>query len=395
MKKLRLAWLATHPIQYQAPLLRAIALCPDIDLTVLFFSDFSTREFIDPGFGRKIQWDTPLLDGYKYEFLPGTGREISEIKLFQPRVGGLAKKLNKKNFDVVLIQGWQNYGMIKAGWLAKRAGLQVLMRCEASDHVDTSTGLKLMLREATVRFLLRQVDYCMAIGTRNRNFYLKRGFPAKKIGSMPYCVDNDHFRTKAQEIDTDSLRLKLSLERDRPIILYASKLIVRKYPDKLLEAYRLLPEPRPYLIFVGDGELKSKLEETIRSAQLKHVRLEGFRNQSELPAFYALADIFVLPSVNETWGLVINEAMNAGCAIITTDEVGSAVDLVRTGENGFVIEPRNVEALKVALLGCIDQQRYSLMGLRSLKIIKEWSIKQNILGLRRVLSLPIEDEVKI
>ena len=131
MKRVRLAWLATHPIQYQAPILRAIEKCPDIDLTALFFSDFSTRKFLDPGFGQFIEWDTPLLEGYRHEFLPGTGSRIQTIKSFQPKVGGLSQRMNRNHFDAVLVQGWQHYGMVKAAWLAKRAGLRVLMRCEA------------------------------------------------------------------------------------------------------------------------------------------------------------------------------------------------------------------------------------------------------------------------
>uniref|UniRef100_UPI0040475891 glycosyltransferase family 4 protein n=1 Tax=Shewanella sp. TaxID=50422 RepID=UPI0040475891 len=334
---IRLAWLATHPIQYQAPLLRAIAQCSDIDLTAIFFSDFSTRAFVDPGFGRTIEWDTPMLQGYKYEFLPGAGSEIKGIQTFQPRVGGLAKRLTRLNYDFVLVQGWQHYGMLKAAWLAKRAGLKVLMRCEATDHVSSSTGLKKLVREETVRFLLSQIDCCLAIGTRNRDFYIQRGFLSERIGFMPYCVDNDYFRTKTQSADVKGLRAQLSLESGRPVILYASKFMARKYPDQLLEAYLLLTTPRPYLIFVGEGEMRGNLEAAVQNHQLKDVRFAGFRNQGELPAFYALADIFVLPSINETWGLVINEAMNAGCAIITTDQVGSAADLVRSGTNGFVI----------------------------------------------------------
>lgn len=109
-KPIRLAWLATHPIQYQVPLLRAIAKCSDIDLKVIFFSDFSTRGFIDPDFGRSIKWDTPLLEGYQYEFLPGTGSQIKEIKTFQPRVGAW----RKGSIDIILIRCWYKVGNITA-----------------------------------------------------------------------------------------------------------------------------------------------------------------------------------------------------------------------------------------------------------------------------------------
>jgi hypothetical protein len=69
MSKIRLAWLSTYPIQYQASLLRAIAQSTEIDLTALFFSDFSTRNYLDREFGREIKWDTPLLEGYQNIFI--------------------------------------------------------------------------------------------------------------------------------------------------------------------------------------------------------------------------------------------------------------------------------------------------------------------------------------
>jgi len=391
MKKIRLAWVSTHPIQYQAPLLRQIAACPDIELTALFFSDFSTRSFVDPEFNRTIHWDTPLLEGYHSEFLPGTGSQVSAIKAFEPRVGGLYERLQKSNFDAVLVQGWQHYGMLKAAWLAKRAGLKVLMRCEATDHVASSKGLKGKVREAVVSFLLSNVDKCLAIGTRNRDFYLRRGFKAENIGSMPYCVDNDHFRQKAEATDVSALRAELGMDADRPVILYASKLMRRKFPDQLLQAYAQLPEPRPYLLYVGDGELRPALEAEVRKQKLHDVRLLGFRNQSELPAFYALADIFVLPSINETWGLVINEAMNAGCAIISTEQVGSAVDLVEHGKNGYVLKAGDMPALTDALNSCLDQERLSAMQAESLRRIEHWGIRENVQGLRAALDLPEQE----
>ena len=388
MKKVRLAWISTHPIQYQAPLLREIAACPDIDLTALFFSDFSTRSFVDPEFNRKIEWDTPVLGGYRHEFLPGTGSQVSAIKTFQPRVGGLALRLRKSNYDAVLVQGWQHYGMLKAAWLAKRAGLQVLMRCEATDHVASSSGLKGKVREGVVSFLLSNVDCCMAIGKRNREFYLRRGVKPENIGFMPYCVDDEHFRLKAEATDVVALRAQLGLDSQRSVILYASKLMRRKFPDHLLQAYAQLPIPRPYLLYVGDGEMKAELEAAVSEQKLQDVRFLGFRNQSELPAFYALADIFVLPSVNETWGLVINEAMNAGCAIISTDQVGSAADLGADGKNGYVLRAGDIGALVSALQSCLQPQLLAHLQDCSRERIRHWGIRENVQGLRSALDLP-------
>lgn len=388
MADLRLAWLATHPIQYQAPLLRAISKSPGIDLTVIFFSDFSTRNYVDQEFGRAVEWDVPLLDGYRYEYLPGTGKKVNGITFFRPRLSGLKERMTLEHFDAVLVQGWNHYGYVEAAWRAKRVGLKVLMRCEATDHVVSSTGIKGKVREALVHSMLDQVDCFLSIGTRNRDFYQARGVEPERIGAMPYCVDNAYFNARAEATDIEGLRHELGLEADRPVILYASKLIARKYGDDLLEAYARLPAPRPYLLFVGDGELREPLEHRVAGQGLGDVRFLGFRNQSELPAFYALADIFVLPSVNETWGLVVNEAMNAGCAIVVSDQVGSGADLVRNGDNGFVVPPRCIDALTQALEAVLKDGRYRDMGQRSLEIIARWGIEENVSGLRSALGLP-------
>jgi glycosyltransferase involved in cell wall biosynthesis len=225
----------------------------------------------------------------------------------------------------------------------------------------------------------------LAIGTRNREFYTAHGVSQERIGLMPYCVDNDHFRNMAQTADTQALRAQLSLEAGRPIILYASKLTARKYADLLLEGYQQLPEPRPYLLFVGDGELRPELERKVAAHKLDDVRFLGFRNQNELPGLYALADIFALPSINETWGLVVNEAMNAGCAILVTDQVGSAVDLVQSGVNGIVVPPKDVNAIAVAISHMLHGQRYLDMGLRSQEIIAKWGIDATVKGLSESL----------
>jgi glycosyltransferase involved in cell wall biosynthesis len=119
---------------------------------------------------------------------------------------------------------------------------------------------------------------------------------------------------------------------------------------------------------------------------LPHVRFAGFRTQSELAAFYALADILVLPSLWESWGLVVNEAMNAGCAIVASDRVGSAHDLVQDGVNGYRVKPDPGQ-----LAGCLqrllqDPVMRRDMGKAGLAIINNWSFDQDLFGLRAALS---------
>ena len=94
-RRYRIAYLVTHPIQYQAPLLRLIAEQPDFDLTVFFQSDFSLHTHHDEGFGRAIAWDIPLLDGYRHEFLPAIGRR-DMISAHRPFSYGFIRRLRAR-----------------------------------------------------------------------------------------------------------------------------------------------------------------------------------------------------------------------------------------------------------------------------------------------------------
>lgn len=386
----RVAWLATHPIQYQTPLLREIARMPDVDLTAIFFSDFSVHGYHDKEFGQAVNWDVPMLEGFKHEVLRHAESPQEGFSFMQPRVPQLKALLTRERFDLVVIQGWNHYGYLLAAHWARQAGIEILLRCEATDHVDGSTGVRRLLREAVLRWLFARVDCFAAIGHNNRQFYLDRGVPQERIVDMPYCVDNDHFHDRAVQSDTAALRFGLGIDDDRPVLLYASKLTRRKHADLLLEAYAELPAPRPWLVIVGDGELRPVLEARIEALKLGEVRMVGFRNQGELPAFYALADVFVLPSVNETWGLVVNEAMNAGCAIIVTGQVGCGRDLVEGADNGFVIAPRDRAALYRALAESVREGRFRAMGKRSLERIARWGIRENIEGLRAAIRIVLE-----
>jgi len=116
------------------------------------------------------------------------------------------------------------------------------------------------------------------------------------------------------------------------------------------------------------------------------VRFTGFQNQSDLPRFYDLCDVFVLPSLLEPWGLVVNELMCAGRAVIASDQVGAAYDLIRNGENGYVYPAGNVSALQEALGNILaDPERCREMGAESRKIVANWSFAEDIAGIKQAL----------
>ena len=187
------------------------------------------------------------------------------------------------------------------------------------------------------------------------------------------------------------LRAELQLAPGRPVILFASKLQARKHADHLLEAYARLcaisPNPLPYLLIVGDGEERARLEARARELSLEGVRFPGFRNQSELPAFFALADVFVLPSRHEPWGLIVNEAMASGCAVIVSNEVGAHADLVTDGVEGFVFPVGDIEALATALARVLSSpEQTQRMREAARTRIASWDFEADVRGLRQALA---------
>jgi glycosyltransferase involved in cell wall biosynthesis len=391
---MRLAYLVTHPIQYQAPLLRRIASEPDIRLKVFFASDLSTRIFFDPAFKRSVQWDVPLLKGYEYEFLPAVGT-TEGISFWQPMNYGLASRLKAGRFDALWVHGYMRWNHWVAMAAAKRLGMKVLVRDEASTISKIRGSIKEGVKRAFFNWLRQIAHRFLAIGSLNSSYYRQLDIPDERIIGVPYAVDNAFFQARAIEFakQRETLRVSLGLERSRPVILYAGKMMARKRPDDLLKAYSQLSsngrdEPRPYLLYVGDGDMRRTLEMSAASTNWNSIRFLGFKNQSELPAFYDLCDVFVMPSVIEPWGLVVNEAMNARRAIIVSDQVGCGLDLVRNGENGFAFKAGDVSDLARVLREALaSPERCAEMGRQSLAIINRWSFEEDVAGLREALQL--------
>jgi glycosyltransferase involved in cell wall biosynthesis len=398
--KIRLAYLVTHPIQYQAPLLRRIAAEPGIDLTVFFCSDFSLKSFLDPRFGKIIAWDVPLVGGYRHEILPALGRR-DRVSFWRPFNYGLARRLRQGKFDVLWVHGYNRWFHWLAMAWAKICGLKVLVRDEATPISAYRSYLKRIFKRWFFLGLRNLVDGFLAIGTLNAAYYRSYGIARDKIFFMPYAVDNDFFQEKARAAagKREHLRLDLGLEPGRPIILFASKLSEVKRGEDLLEAYMQMSpdparEPHPYLLFIGDGEQRECLEAHARTVPWSSIKFLGFKNQTELPRYYDLCDILVLPSVSEPWGLVINEAMNAGRAVVVSDRVGCGPDLVKSGENGYIFQAGDTASLRRALSAVLeDRGRCQAMGPRSLEIINKWSFEEDCLGLKQALATVMEGEI--
>jgi glycosyltransferase involved in cell wall biosynthesis len=388
---LRLAYFVSHPIQYQAPLLRLIAADPDIHLKVFFYSDFSLQSYQDSGFGQVIKWDVPLTEGYDYQFLDTWGSKQRKSFLKQPVARDIFEQLKQGQFDAVWVHGWSDICSLQAIMAADKLGIPVLMRGDSNILREPTQPVKKLSKKVGLGWLFKKIAAFTYVGKYNYQFYQKYGVSEDKLFFMPYAVDNDYFQKQtivARKV-REEFRQSLDLEPGRPIILYAGKLQLEiKRIQDLLAAYRLLSsdglqEPEPYLLLVGDGEGRQYLESKTRETGWQSIRFLGFRNQGELPAFYDLCDVFVLPSAYEAWGLVVNEVMNAGKAIVVSEKVGCAPDLVLEGQNGRTFPVGDIAALADAIRWAIKHSN-SAKDI-SFNLIQRWSFQADLQGLKQAL----------
>ena len=396
-RRVRLAYLVSHPIQYQAPLLRRIAQEPEIDLTVYFGSDFSVRGYRDAGFGVDFKWDIPLLDGYRHEFLPKL-RDRGNASFASPLNYGTVRRLRGSGgeaaFDALWVHGYGTANALHGMVAAKLLGIPVLLRAESWLGDRERDGTKLALKAIFFAGLKRMVDGVLPIGRLNAEYWRHYFGDSVPQFAMPYAVDNRYFaeRARAARDSRASLQAELGLDPARRVILFAGKLQARKHCDHLIEAYARstrAPEAglRAHLVIVGDGEQRAALERQAAATGLDGIRFCGFRNQSELPRFFDLASVFVLPSRHEPWGLIVNEAMNAARPVIVSDDVGCAPDLVSDGENGCIYPVGDVDALASALGRVLNTAGAAeAMGERAFERIQRWGFEEDVQGLRRALA---------
>jgi glycosyltransferase involved in cell wall biosynthesis len=283
---------------------------------------------------------------------------------------------------------------LQAMVIAKALGIPVLLRAESRLARKQNGALKRVAKNLFFSGLKELVDAVLPIGSANAAYW--RHFLGEELPQflMPYAVNNDYFQSRSREAGSrrEDLRRELSLDTSRPVILFASKLQKRKRCEDLLEAYLDLCSeigggPVPYLVIVGDGAERAALERRVKECGASGVRFCGFRNQSELPRFFDLATVFVLPSQHEPWGLIVNEVMNSGRAVILSDDVGCQADLVTDGVEGCVFAVGDVKALTDALRRVLmEPGTAEAMGECGLKRISQWSYEQDMVGLRQALA---------
>ena len=357
----------THPVQYHAPVYRAVQDLHGIPVQVIYGADFSLAGYRDTEFGASFAWDVDLVSGNEITFLSrvarGGARSFEEVSS-----RGLGEALDRSRVGAVLLTGYQGAFHRAAFFQAWRRRYPILFRAETADHAVRRSRVRRSIRDQALRWLYSRCGRVLPIGSRSAEHYRRLGVPDGKMIPAPYCVDTAPFR--CQEADRDHLRpatrRDLNLGNGDIAVLFSGKLSTRKGVHVLIEAAKRLPDEarsRLVLLFLGAGQEGSRLAEACLALPGIRACFVGFRNQKQLSPYYHAADLLVLPSIeSETWGLVVNEALHHGLPSVVSDAVGCAPDLIEAGVTG-----------EVALAGCPDSLVSALQ--RGLLLVNQPSVR--------------------
>lgn len=389
----RLAIIATHPVQYQVPIWRALAGVEGLDVHVYYASDFSVRGYMDQEFGVAFKWDVPLTEGYAHTFLSTDQRVRNSGGFFSLRPEGLHRHLLEFKPDCVLITAYFPFFWWETILVLKRLKIPILIRAETTDVALRRGFLKRVFRNAFLGLVYGSCSKFLAIGRYAREHYLAHGVTDGRIGWSPYCVDTTLFQEQIRLYawQRNALRQSMGFSSSHTVFLFSGKLIDKKGPmtiARALQAMQKSDRDKMGLIVVGDGVLRPEFEAACRELLGARSVFVGFVNQSCLGENYAAADCLLLPSnFGETWGLVVNEAMQFGLPAIVSDRVGCHPDLVREGETGYVFPVGDSERLKALMLRFIetDPARREAMAAHCRATISSYSVAEAAEGIRKAV----------
>jgi len=330
---------------------------PGLDLEVLFCHHASPAEQAAAGFGVEFEWDTPLLDGFRYRFLRNVAQNPSVNHFSGLDTPEISEILAKGKYDAVLLFGWDYksaWQTIRTCWRYK---IPVLVRSESHLYTQRPRWKKL-LKALPYRFCISRLDACLAIGQWSEKYFRHYGARTNRVFIVPHTVDPSFERDSRALISRRAqFRGRWGLGQAETIFLFVGKFIASKRPVDFIQGLLQARERCGSIggLMVGDGPLRESCQHLVEELRLP-IRFTGFLNQSQIVPAYIAADVLVMPSdARETWGLVVNEAMSCGRPCLVSDRVGCGPDLVFAGETGFVFPLGDVQALASRMADCASR----------------------------------------
>ncbi len=342
----------------------------------------------------EVPWKQPAeRDIVTVQFGPGQDNRTRWALRNAPREWRKGKRIIKwlraNRAAAVVISGYDTAGLLRIiRWCAARR-VPSCMYADSNIKGDRATGLRRMIKMPVVTWAVRRIGACLVCGSLGRAYYERYGARPDRIFYVPYEPDYSLI-TDLPEERVAAVRERFGLPSGRRRIVFSGRLEAIKRVDLLLDAFRFIADERPEwdLVVVGDGPLRADLACRVPLRFKDRVIWTGFVDDQEtISAIYRASDVLVLPSANEPWALVINEAVAAGMAVVASDVVGAAAELVRDGVNGRIMATGEVRSLIAALAHVTEPATLDSMKRAAPGVLADWRRRADpVAGLRTALA---------
>lgn len=386
LHKKKLAIVTTHPIQYNAPLFSLINNRGITDIRV-FYTWGQSKEGIlyDPGFKKIFQWDIPLMEGYDYEFIQNISPKAGTKSFFGIINKNLVKRIQLYNPDAILVYGWSFVSHLHI-LMHFKGKVKLLFRGDSTLLNEGSSFLiKKFIRRFFLKWVYKHISHALYVGSANKEYFLKHGLKNNQLHFAPHAIDIRRFMGDDLLFNQRAAdwRKMLGYSEECIIVLFAGKLEYVKAPDLLIHQFMASVNQSIKLIVAGNGHMENQLKNM--AAQDNRISFLDFQNQQMMPVLYRLADIYILPSRSETWGLAVNEAMACGRPVIVSNKVGCQFDLIIPGVTGFVFDSNSAQELTDIFDDLKSQEILISMGKRAKQKVSEYNYEKICIAIDSIL----------
>jgi|LFRM01.2.fsa_nt_gb glycosyltransferase involved in cell wall biosynthesis len=370
MEKCRVAIIHNIIAPYRIPVFEELAKNPLVDLRVFYCAETHSHR----------NWEVNSCDTYDYTILSGTCVQVGRIKYHvNPSI---VRELLHGNYDVIILGGCCDFTTQLAFIVSKLAKIPLILWSEGINSAQSKLG---KLVSPLTNRIVASVDAVIVPGELSRQYHIECGAMPERVFIAPSVVDNEFYIRQYNRLRSEKNQLKKDREiKHDKVILYVGQLIERKGIQYLVSAYKLFKRDNndACLVIVGDGPIRDNLQEICIKQKIDDVIFTGWVSEKEKVIYYSIADVFVLPTLEDVWGLVVNEAMCCGLPIITTNAAGCSIDLVENGYNGYIVDSGDAEQLYYALLNAFESPvKHDQMRIRSLeKIQRDFSVDATVNG---------------
>lgn len=324
-----------------------------VELTVVYEAKTAKNQ------GIRFNWNDEDIKNYTPYFL--SDGDITEKKVDRTIFSFLSRE-----YDYIFVTNYAYYTEMAAIIYLKAHRIPYIMEIDGG-VIKKERKLKYILK----RFLISGANMYFS-PSRDTDQYLKYyGALPEKIRRHPFTSirENQIQNQKLSQSTKQQIRKELGVSDDK-MIVGVGQLIFRKGWDVLLSVATSI---NAGIYILGDGELRTQYEEIIEDKGLINVHLVGFKSNEDTSKYYKAADVFVLPTRYDIWGLVVNEAMAYGLPVVTTNLCNAGLELIEDGINGYIIDPDDSESLLNSIAMALENSEQ--LGINALNTIKKYTIE--------------------